>query len=57
METSKTEALVKINALKDKHEKLKKEIMDLAVEIKVKENELLEIEEQYTKYLEVLIAE
>lgn len=51
---SKTEALVKINSLKDKHEMLKKEIIDLTYQIENKQTELSEIESEYVKLIEIL---
>lgn len=51
---SKTEALVKINSLKTKHELLKKEIIDLTYQIENKQSELAEIEDEYIKLIEIL---
>lgn len=51
---SKTEALVKINSLKDKHELLKKEIIDLTYQIENKQTELSEIESEYVRLIEIL---
>jgi replicative DNA helicase len=50
-ELTSTELLVKINSLKDKHEILKKEIIDALQLIEEKEKELLSVEEQYVKLM------
>lgn len=54
---TKTEALVKINSLKLKHEILKKEIIDLTYSLEEKQNELLAIEAEYIKVIEIYTAE
>lgn len=55
MEITKTEALVVVNKLKDRHEQLKKEILDLAVAMKEKEDEMLKLEEEYAKHIIYLV--
>lgn len=55
MEITKTEALVVVNKLKDKHEQLKKEILDLAIAMKEKEEELMKVEEEYAKHIIYLV--
>lgn len=54
---TKTDALVKINSLKERHESLKKEILDLVTEIEEKETELTKIEFEYVKCIEILTKE
>lgn len=50
-ELTETELLVKINSLKNKHEILKKEIIDALDLIEQKERELLVVEEEYVKLI------
>jgi hypothetical protein len=52
--TSKTEALVAVNKLKDKHDRLKKEILDLAIAMEEKQKELYKVEEEYASQIIVL---
>lgn len=54
-ELTETEALVKMNSLKDRHELLKLEILNLLDEADVKQQELLLVEEEYAKLVGKLI--
>lgn len=52
--TTKTEALVAVNKLKDRHEQIKKEILDLAIAMEEKQKELYKVEEEYAQHIVVL---
>jgi len=52
---TETEAIVRMNSLKDKHELLKMEILNLLDSVDIKQKELALVEEEYAKMIEILL--